>query len=96
MHEMQQVPPDIPVGFLTALFNTLGIIVLAKAAFGFFAGWGLLQRESWARTVALILAFISLFLNIPIGTAMGVYTMWVLLPAASEKEYEALADAKSA
>jgi hypothetical protein len=96
MHEMQQVPPDIPVGFLTALFSTLGIIVLAKAAFGFFAGWGLLQRESWARTVALILAFISLFLNIPIGTAMGVYTMWVLLPAASEKEYEALVAAKSA
>ena len=96
LHEMQQVPPDIPVGFLTALFSTLGIIVLAKAAFGFFAGWGLLQRESWARTVALILAFISLFLNIPIGTAMGVYTMWVLLPASSEKEYEALAAAKSA
>jgi hypothetical protein len=96
LHEMQQVPPDIPVGFLTALFSTLGIIVLAKAAFGFFAGWGLLQRESWARTVALILAFISLFLNIPIGTAMGVYTMWVLLPASSEKEYEALVATKSA
>ncbi len=96
LHEMQEVPPDVPVGFLTALFSTLGIIVLAKAAFGFFAGWGLLQRESWARTVALILAFISLFLNIPIGTAMGVYTMWVLLPASSEKEYEALVAAKSA
>ena len=96
LHEMQRVPPDVPVGFLTALFSTLGIIVLAKAAFGFFAGWGLLQRESWARTVCLILAFISLFLNVPIGTAMGVYTMWVLLPASSEQEYAALAAAKSA
>ena len=37
-----------------------------------------------------MLAFISLFLNIPIGTAMGVYTMWVLLPASSEQEYAAL------
>jgi hypothetical protein len=94
LHEMQDVPRDVPTGFLTALFSTLGIIVLAKAAFGFFAGWGLLQRESWARTVTLVLAFISLFLNIPIGTAMGVYTMWVLLPASSEQEYAALVGAK--
>ena len=50
LHEMKDVPTDVPTGFLTALFGTLGIIVLAKAAFGFLAGWGLLQRESWART----------------------------------------------
>jgi hypothetical protein len=94
LHEMPNVPPDVPAGFLTALFSTLGIIVLAKAAFGFFAGWGLLQRENWARTMTLILAFIALFLNIPIGTAMGVYTMWVLLPAQSQQEYEALVAAR--
>ncbi len=90
LHEMPNVPSDVPAGFLTALFSTLGIIVLAKAAFGFLAGWGLLQREEWARTVTLILAFIALFLNVPIGTAMGVYTMWVLLPAQSQKEYDSL------
>lgn len=94
LHEMRDVPPDVPAGFLTALFSTLGIIILAKAAFGFFAGWGLLQREPWARTVVLILAFISLFTNIPIGTAMGVYTMWVLLPASADQEYAALAAAR--
>ena len=38
-----------------------------------------------------MLAFISLFLNIPIGTAIGVYTMWVLLPSQSQQEYDALA-----
>ena len=95
LHEMQNVPPDVPAGFLSALFNTLGIIVLSKATFGFIVGRGLLHRESWARTWALVLAFISLFLNIPIGTAMGVYTMWVLLPASSEQEYAALTAAKS-
>jgi len=96
LHEMKDVPPDVPAGFLTALFTTLGIIVLAKAVFGFLVGWGLLQREPWARTLALILAFISLFTNIPLGTAIGVYTMWVLLPASSEQEYEALVEARSA
>jgi hypothetical protein len=90
LHEMPDVPRDVPAGFLTALFSALGIILLTKAAFGFAAGWGLLQRETWARTLALILAFISLFTNIPLGTAMGVYTMWVLLPSSSEQEYQAL------
>lgn len=94
LHEMPDVPRDVPTGFLTALFGALGIIVLAKAAFGFLVGWGLLQRESWARVLALVLAFISLFLNIPIGTAMGVYTMWVLLPASSDQEYAALVTSK--
>jgi len=95
LREMKDVPPDVPVGFLTALFSTLGIIVLAKAACGFIAGWGLMQRETWARVVALVLSFISLF-NIPFGTAIGVYTMWVLLPGQSQKEYDALVAAPAA
>ncbi|HKV80707.1 MAG TPA: zinc ribbon domain-containing protein [Candidatus Sulfotelmatobacter sp.] len=95
LREMKDVPSDVPVGFLTALFTTLGIIVLAKAALGFFAGWGLMQRETWARVLVLVLAFISLF-NIPFGTAIGVYTLWVLLPGQSQQEYDAWVAAKAA
>jgi|SRR5271165_769332 len=94
LHDMG-APPQVPTGFLSALVSTIGIIVLAKSAIGFFAGWGLLQREPWARIVALVLAFISLF-HIPIGTAIGVYTMWVLLPGQSQQEYDAMAGAKAA
>jgi len=90
LHEMKGVGPDVPVGFLTALFSTIGIILLAKAACGFVAGWGLNKRDSWARILALVLAFISLF-NMPFGTAIAVYTMWVLLPAQSQQEYDAMA-----
>ena len=91
LHEMTEVPPDVPISFLSALLTTLGILIIAKAALGFIAGWGLLHRETWARIWILVLAFISLFLNIPIGTAIGVYTMWVLLPLQSQQEYEGLA-----
>jgi hypothetical protein len=56
----------------------------------------LLEREKWARILALVLAFVSLFTNIPFGTALGVYTMWVLLPSESEREYEALAEMRAA
>jgi hypothetical protein len=56
----------------------------------------LLQREHWARIAVLVLAFISLFTNIPFGTALGIYTMWVLLPAESEREYDALVTTRAA
>ena len=88
LHEMG-APPEVPTGFLQSLLSTIGIIVLAKAVCGFFAGWGLMHREPWARVAAIVLAFISLF-NIPFGTAIGVYTMWVLLPGQSQHEYAAL------
>ena len=88
-------PPEVPTGFLTILLTSLGIFVLAKSAFGFFAGWGLMQHEPWARVLTLVLAFLSLF-NIPFGTAIGVYSMWVLLPGQSQQEYDALVSTKTA
>ena len=78
--------PHLPA-FLQPLLSSVAIFLLAKAAAGFAAGWGLLQRQSWARLLTLIVAFISLF-NVPIGTALGIYTLWVLLPSQSDREYE--------
>ena len=94
LHEMG-APPNAHTGFLRPLLSVIGIFILAKAACGFIAGWGLMQREPWARVIALVLGFISLF-NIPFGTAVGVYTLWVLLPAQSQQEYDALVVARAA
>ncbi|MGE5056800.1 MAG: zinc ribbon domain-containing protein [Acidobacteriota bacterium] len=88
--------PEGPGTFLRPLLSVIAILLLAKAALGFIAGWGLLQHESWARILVLILGFISLFTNIPFGTALGIYTMWVLLSSDSEREYEGLATARAA
>ncbi len=82
--------------FLRPLLSVVAIIVLGGSALGFTAGWGLTHCEPWARTLALVLAFLVLFINIPIGTAVGVYTMWVLLPGESEHEYETMVGARAA
>ena len=84
-------PPEVTI-WLRPLITFIGGLILAKAAAGFFAGWGLLQREEWARTVALVMGFVAL-LSVPVGTALGVYTLWVLLPSQSDDEYKALAHA---
>ena len=72
--------------FIPALLGILSIFIFVKAALGFAAGWGLMNHAPWARILTLILAFVSLF-NIPLGTALGIYTLWVLLPADSERQY---------
>ena len=66
------------------------VLIVVQAALAFFAGWGSLERQSWARIVAIIAAVLSLW-HIPFGTALGIYTLWVLLPASSENEFRSLA-----
>jgi len=81
-------PPEIFL-WLRPFLGLIGWLILGKAAVGFLTGWGLLQREEWARVVALVMGFIAL-LSVPVGTALGIYTLWVLLPSESETEYKAL------
>ena len=78
--------------WMRPLFSFMAWLLIAIAATGFFTGWGLLQREAWARPVALVAGFLAL-LRIPLGTALGIYTLWVLLPSQSDEEYKALAQA---
>ncbi|MBI4466853.1 MAG: zinc ribbon domain-containing protein [Acidobacteria bacterium] len=80
-----RLPPE--ARFVPALVSTLGWGLLIVSVVGVGAGWGLLQKAPWARLLALILGFLAL-LNIPFGTALGVYTLWVLLPEESGREYE--------
>jgi hypothetical protein len=82
------IPPDAP-GFIVPLLHGIGIFLLCGAAIGLLAGWGLLEGQAWARMLAIVLAFLNL-LHIPFGTALGIYTLWVLLPAQSEIEYRQL------
>ena len=83
--------PEVKL-WLSPFLTFIGGLILVKAAIGFIAGWGLLQREQWGRVAALVIGFISLF-NVPIGTALGVYTLWVLLPTQSDDDYQAMAKA---
>jgi hypothetical protein len=45
---------------------------------GFLGGWKLMQKRPWARWVVVVVSVIHLF-AFPLGTALGVYSLWVLL-----------------
>jgi hypothetical protein len=78
--------------FVHGLLHFVGIALVLTAVLGIVAGWGLLERQPWARMLALVLGCINL-IKLPFGTALGIYTLWVLLPAGSEEEYRQLARA---
>lgn len=44
---------------------------------GLIAGYGLIKRYSWARPFAIVMAALNL-VTFPLGTVIGVYSLWVL------------------
>ena len=64
-----------------AITSTIGVfistIILMFSIPGLIGGIALLKRKSWARIFILIVGSIKLF-EIPIGTALGIYSIWVL------------------
>jgi hypothetical protein len=73
------ITDDIIADRILTLLGTLAAVFFTLLSLpGFIAGLGLLKRESWARILALILAFLNL-VNFPLGTALGIYAFFVLL-----------------
>ena len=87
-------PPEMPL-FVHSLLSAIGVCLLVIAGAGIAAGSGLIMRQSWARMLTIVFGAISL-IDIPFGTALGVYTLWVLLPAESEQEYRTMSQTSSA
>jgi hypothetical protein len=56
----------------------LGAFMLALSLPGIVAGIGLLKFKPWARILTIVLSALNL-MNIPFGTILGVYGLWVML-----------------
>jgi hypothetical protein len=76
--------------FPGGLLRTVGWLLMARGLLGVIAGWGLLDRQPWARILAIVLAFVTL-IHLVVGTVLAIYTLWVLLPGESEREYRQMA-----
>jgi hypothetical protein len=73
----------VAVPILGVVGTVVATILLVLAVPGLVAGWGLLSFRPWARVLALVLSALNI-LNIPIGTALGIYGLWVLLHRETE------------
>lgn len=70
---------DLEALAITGAVGTfIGIIFLILSVPSIIAGFGLLRYRPWARILALILGVLQIA-NVPFGTALGIYTLWVLI-----------------
>ena len=84
----QTAPPEdaaVALPIIGVAGTALVVFLLALSLPGLITGIGLLKFQPWARIVGIVLAAINL-INIPFGTILGIYGLWVLL----NKETEAL------
>ncbi|HCM76775.1 MAG TPA: hypothetical protein DIS90_10360 [Cytophagales bacterium] len=75
----QNVEPDevIILELVTKIIQFLpATIVIFFSLPTIIAGIGILYKQKWAMILALIMGCFKLF-SFPIGTALGVYTIWV-------------------
>ena len=63
---------------LSFVGNSLAMVILFLSCLGIIGGLGLFSYKPWARILVMIVSAINC-LNIPVGTAKGVYSIWVLM-----------------
>ncbi len=67
----------IPAGILALVMIVLFAVALLQITPSFLAGYALLKRRRWAKTIGIIAAAVA-GLSFPLGTALCVYTLWFL------------------
>jgi hypothetical protein len=82
--------PFMSAPWMAGLAGFIAVITMIFAALSFLVGFSLLTRKPWGRTLAIVIAILQL-IKIPFGTALGIYTLWVLAPSPSGAEYDAIA-----
>lgn len=78
----------IAVPILGGIGAFIFFVLLVLSLPGLIAGIGLLQFRPWARILTIVLSVLDL-INVPFGTALGVYGLWVLLSQGSERLFRA-------
>ncbi|KPJ58827.1 MAG: hypothetical protein AMJ46_13495 [Latescibacteria bacterium DG_63] len=66
------------IAITTLIGSIIALFVILLSIPSILGGIGLLKRWSWARILVLVVSVVDL-VHIPIGTAVGIYSIWVLL-----------------
>lgn len=68
----------LPIHIIAMVGGIVTLFTLLLSLPALLLGYGLLNFRPWARVLGLVLSGLSLF-HIPIGTALSLYSFWVLL-----------------
>jgi len=77
----------LPEGIVGLIGIAICSVIAVLSLPGLIAGIGLLQFRPWARILGIVISGLDL-LSVPIGTALGVYGLWVLLSNETEALFQ--------
>jgi hypothetical protein len=77
----------IAAPIVAAIGMGVAVFFLILAAPAIVGGWGLMKFKSWARILMIVVSVLHLF-HIPLGTALGLYGLWVLLNHETQTLFE--------
>jgi hypothetical protein len=82
-------PNDMDVWHIAIpVVGIVGVVIVSLLLLlsipGIILGLGLLKLRPWARVLGIVMSALDL-LHIPIGTALGIYGLWVLLQPETER-----------
>lgn len=85
-----QNDPDalVAVPILGAVGGIIFVALLMFSAPQIIGGIGLLKGQPWARILMIVVSALGL-MSIPIGTALGIYGLWVLLNEETARMFSA-------
>lgn len=78
MVSRQEPDATIAIPIVSLVGGIIFFVLLITSLPAIVTGIGLLRMASWSRIVAIIVSALHL-LSFPLGTALGVYGLWVLL-----------------
>ena len=78
-----------PMWFGPAIVHLAWMFVILRTALALIAGWGLMERAPWGRVVAIVAAIVNL-LKFPFGTALGIWTLVMLVGYRNSTLYDRL------
>jgi hypothetical protein len=79
-------PPPV---WLIPVMHLAWLSLVIRSVLAVVAGWGLLEHAQWGRVVAIIVAILSL-IRFPLGTALGIWTLVMLLGYRNSTLYQQL------
>ncbi|MGD0942166.1 MAG: hypothetical protein ABR905_20935 [Terracidiphilus sp.] len=81
--------PMPPMWFAPALLHLAWVFIALRGGLALVAGWGLAERAPWGRIVAIVAAFLNI-LKFPFGTALGIWTLVMLMGYKNSTLYDQL------
>jgi hypothetical protein len=82
------------IGIVAVIMTGVLLLIAIVSAAQIIGGIGLLKRQAWSRILLLVVSALRL-IDVPLGTALGIYTIWVLIHDDTKRLLEARSPVQS-